>query len=92
MIRIVEWSPSKRSRVVDEFLSRSAFPEEAETAAAAVLADIRKRGDDAVAEAVAKFEGAKLSPKQFRVSEKELAANYKALGTVQINPDYVPQN
>lgn len=26
------------------------------------------------------------------LSEKELAANYKALGTVQINPDYVPQN
>ena len=74
MIRIVEWSPAKRSRVVEEFLSRSAFPEEAETAAAAVLADIRKRGDAAVAEAVAKFEGAKLAPRQFRVSEKELAA------------------
>ena len=74
MIKIVNWSPAKRSRVVDEFLSRSAFPEEAEKAASAVLSDIRARGDDAVAEAVAKFEGAKLAPGQFRVSEKELAA------------------
>ena len=74
MIKIVNWSPAKRSRVVDEFLSRSAFPEEAEKAASAVLSDIRARGDDAVAEAVAKFEGAKLAPRQFRVSEKDLAA------------------
>lgn len=74
MLRIVEWSENKRqSRFVSAFLARSAFPEEAEKAAAAVLAEIRARGDAAVAECVAKFEGATLSPRQFRVSQGELA-------------------
>ena len=73
MLRIVEWSAAKRqSRAVTEFLERSAFPDEAEKAAFEVLSDIRARGDEAVAEYVAKFEGAKLSPKQFRVSPSEM--------------------
>ena len=73
MLRIVDWSISKRqSRAITEFLERSAFPEEAERAAFEVLAAIRARGDEAVAEYVAKFEGAKLQPKQFRVSAAEM--------------------
>ena len=73
MLRIVDWSVSKRqNRAVTEFLERSAFPEEAERAAFEVLSAIRARGDEAVAEYVAKFEGAKLQPKQFRVSAAEM--------------------
>ena len=73
MLRIVDWSAKKRpSKIVTSFLARSAFPAEAETAASAVLAAIRARGDAAVAEYVAKFEGAKLAPAQFRVSAAEL--------------------
>ena len=53
MIKTVEWSVAKGSRDVTKFLERTAFPEEAEKAAALVLADIRARGDEAVAEAVA---------------------------------------
>lgn len=63
MIRIV----GKEDKAVERFNARPAFPEEAEAAAAAVLADIRKRGDRAVAEAVAKFEGARLKPSEFLV-------------------------
>ena len=75
MVRIVEWSAQKpQSRYVTKFLARSAFPEEAEKAAAAVLAAIRKDGDKAVAQYVEKFEGAKLTPKKFRVTDAELAA------------------
>ena len=75
MVRIVEWAAAKpQSKVVSKFLARSAFPEEAEKAASEVLAAIRAEGDAAVARYVAKFEGAKLTPKKFRVSEKELAA------------------
>ncbi|MCQ2388125.1 MAG: histidinol dehydrogenase [Kiritimatiellae bacterium] len=75
MIRIVDWSEKKKeSRAVTAFLRRSAFPEDAERAAAEVLAAIRADGDAAVAKYVEKFEGAKLSPRRFRVSEKELAA------------------
>ena len=75
MVRIVEWSAQKpQSKVVTKFLERSAFPEEAEKAAAEVLAAIRKEGDKAVARYVAKFEGAKLTPRKFRVTDAELAA------------------
>lgn len=73
MLRIVDWSgKGRQSKVVTEFLERSAFPEEAERAASEVLADIRARGDAAVAECVARFEGAKLTPARFRISQKEL--------------------
>ncbi len=75
MMRIVEWSASRsQAKTVTRFLERSAFPEEAEKAAAEVLAAIRAEGDAAVARYVEKFEGAKLSPKKFRVSDAELAA------------------
>ena len=73
MLRIVEWSDKERqNKAVTVFLARSAFPEEAEKAAASVLADIRVRGDRAVAGYVAKFEGAVLTPKRFRVTEAEM--------------------
>ena len=75
MIRIVDWAAEKpQSKIVARFLQRSAFPEEAEKAAAEVLAAIRAEGDAAVARYVAKFEGAKLAPKKFRVTDAELAA------------------
>ena len=70
MIRIV----SVGDRRIEDFNARPAFPEEAEKAAAEVLAAIRKGGDAAIAKFVAKFEGAKLSPARFRVSDDELAA------------------
>ena len=70
MIRIVKAG----SRIVERFSARPAFPEEAERAAAEVLADIRKDGDSAVVRYVERFEGAKLSPRRFRVSEAELSA------------------
>ena len=80
MIKIEKWSAgAAQSRTVAKFLERSAFPEEAEKAAAEVLAAIRKEGDAAVARYVAKFEGAKLAPKAFRVSAAELAAAEKSV-------------
>ena len=68
MIRIV----SSGDRRVELFNARPAFPDEAEKAASEVLAAIRAKGDSAVAGYVAKFEGAKLSPSRFRVSDAEL--------------------
>ena len=68
MIRIV----GSGDRRVGLFNARPAFPDEAEKAASEVLAAIRAKGDGAVAGYVAKFEGAKLSPSRFRVSDAEL--------------------
>ena len=53
MIRIVKTGDKR----IEKFNARPAFPEEAEKAAAVVLADIRANGDKAVLAAVAKFEG-----------------------------------
>ena len=55
MIRIV----TEGDRRIAAFNARPAFPDEAEKAAAAALADIRARGDRAVLDLVAKFEGFK---------------------------------
>ena len=53
MIRIVQTGDT----AIEKFNARPAFPEEAERAAAEVLAAIRKDGDKAVRRYVAKFEG-----------------------------------
>ena len=53
MIRIVKTG----DRRIAKFNARPAFPEEAEKAAASALAEIKSRGDAAVMELVAKFEG-----------------------------------
>ena len=75
MIRILDWSADKpENKYVTRVLARSAFPDEAEKAAAEVLVAIRAEGDRAVARYVAKFEGAALTPKRFRVTEAELDA------------------
>ena len=55
MIRIVKTG----DRRIEKFNARPAFPEEAEKAAASALAEIKARGDAAVLELVAKFEGFK---------------------------------
>ena len=73
MVKIVEWtSKGRECKAVSAFLRRSAFPEEAEKAAAEVLAAVRAEGDAAVARYVEKFEGARLRPGKFRVSAAEL--------------------
>ena len=72
MIRIVK-AGDKR---IEKFNARPAFPEEAEKAAAAVLADIKKRGDKAVIEAVAKFEGFKAkSAKELKLDCDRVLSN-----------------
>ena len=71
MIHIVKTG----DRRIERFNARPAFPDEAEKAAAEVLADVRRNGDRAVSRYVAKFEGARLKPERFRVSAAELEAS-----------------
>ena len=73
MFRIVDWSDKgRRCHAVTQFLERSAFPKEAEAAAAEVLEAVRLRGDNAVAAYVAKFEGARIAPNRMRVPASEI--------------------
>ena len=68
MIRIVK----NGDKCIEKFNARPAFPEEAEKAAAQVLADIRRDGDKAVLSAVAKFEGFKGKLLRLEVEVEEL--------------------
>jgi len=72
MIRIVDAGDPRVAR----FNARPAFPDEAEDAARAVLAEIKARGDAAVRKYVAKFEGYK--GRSLRV-EADLAALEKSI-------------
>lgn len=70
-IRIVKWSPARRSRTIEVFLQRPAFDDEAEKTALRLLADIRSRGESAVLAAISQFEGVSLKKSELRVSETE---------------------
>jgi histidinol dehydrogenase len=61
------------------FCRGAVAPKEVVDAVAAILADVRTRGDEAVAYYAAKFDGAKLRARDFRVSAGELAAAAKKL-------------
>ena len=78
MKRLVFGAPGFE-REVQSLYSRPPFPPEAEKSAAAIIADIRQRGDAAVAEYAEKFDGVKLDPTQFRVSDAEIAAAVRRL-------------
>jgi histidinol dehydrogenase len=51
---------------------------------AAILADVRQRGDEAVAYYAAKFDGAKLRARDFRVTGNDLAAAAKRLPAAEM--------
>lgn len=72
-IPTVAWTGGKQP-VIDRFFARPAFPEKAEAVAREVLADIRRRGDAAVLEAIRRFDGAELRPSRLRVSGREIEA------------------
>jgi histidinol dehydrogenase len=54
-------------------------PKEITDSVAAILADVRNRGDEAVSYYAAKFDGAKLRAREFRVNPNDLAAASKSL-------------
>ena len=71
-------TPDFRSRLV-EMLKRDAFTNDVETAVAAIIDDVRVRGDQALCEYAAKFDRTALTPDRFLVTEDEIAA---AIATV----------
>lgn len=61
------------------FCRGAAVPKEISDSVAAILADVRTRGDEAVAYYAAKFDGAKLRARDFRVPAADIAAAAKRL-------------
>jgi histidinol dehydrogenase len=71
-VRVAAWSSARRSKVVESFLQRPAFDEQAERTAGELLADIQRRGEAAVMAAAAKFDGVSLRATELRLTEREL--------------------
>ena len=66
------------------FCQAANVPAEITQAVAAILADVRARGDLAVANYAAKFDGAKLRSREFRVTEEEIAAAARRLPPAEL--------
>ena len=66
------------------FCRGSIVPKEIADSVAAILADVRGRGDEAVAYCAAKFDGAKLRARDFRVPVADLAAAAKRLPAAEM--------
>ncbi len=65
------------------FCRGSVVPKELADSVAAILADVRLRGDEALAYYAAKFDGAKLRARDFRVSAADLAGALKRLSPAE---------
>lgn len=66
------------------FCRGAVVPKEIADSVAAILADVRVRGDEAVAYYAAKFDGAKLRARDFRVPANDLAAAAKRLPAAEM--------
>ena len=65
------------------FCRGAVVPKEISDSVAAILADVRARGDEAVAYYAAKFDGAKLRARDFRVPPAEIAAAAKRISAAE---------
>ncbi|MDE3084369.1 MAG: histidinol dehydrogenase [Verrucomicrobiota bacterium] len=61
------------------FCREAEISDDLRASVAAILADVRGRGDEAVAHYTERFDGAKIAPPDLRVSEAELAAAWRRL-------------
>jgi histidinol dehydrogenase len=66
------------------FCRSALIPKEISDSVAAILADVRARGDEAVSYYAAKFDGAKLRAREFRVNPADLASAAKNLPAAEM--------
>lgn len=78
-MRFLQASSKTFQNDLAEFCRGSVVPKEISDSVAAILADVRTRGDEAVVYYAAKFDGAKLRAREIRVKPTELAAAAKSL-------------
>ncbi len=78
-MRVLQSDSKTFSADLADFCREALVPKEIQDSVAAILADVRARGDEAVAYYAAKFDGAKLRAREFRVKPNDLAAATKRL-------------
>ena len=78
-MRVLRSSSKTFAADLAEFCRGAVVPKEIQDSVSAILADVRLRGDEAVAYYAAKFDSAKLRARDFRLKPAELAAAAKSL-------------
>ncbi|GAB5560689.1 MAG: histidinol dehydrogenase [Synoicihabitans sp.] len=78
-MRRLNYSSSSARSSLAKFCAASVVPPEITASVAAILDDVREHGDAAVAKYAAKFDGAQLRPRNFRVTPAQIAAAAKRL-------------
>jgi histidinol dehydrogenase len=78
-VRLIQFSSKTFDSDLAEFCRGAAVPKDIRDAVTSILADITQRGDEAVCYYAAKFDGAKLRARDFRVKPAEIAAASKRL-------------
>ncbi|MDX2185321.1 MAG: histidinol dehydrogenase [Opitutaceae bacterium] len=78
-MRLLKSSSKTFNSELAEFCRGAIVPKEIQDSVSAILADVRQRGDEAVAYYTAKFDGAKVRTRDVRVKESELASAAKTL-------------
>lgn len=71
MVRI-SWKEADFEEALQPMLSRTSFDDGMERAVAGILAEVRARGDEAVAYYARQFDHAELTPERFRVTPAEI--------------------
>ncbi len=83
-MRLINFASKSARRDLAAFCAGAVVPPEIVDSVAAILADVRERGDAAVADYAHRFDGASLKPSQFRVRPAQLAAAVKRLPADQL--------
>jgi histidinol dehydrogenase len=78
-VRVLQASSKTFESDIVAFCRGATVPREIHDTVAAIIADVRHRGDEAVGYYAAKFDGAKLRARDFRVKTTEIAAAAKRI-------------
>ena len=78
-MRTLQFASKSFDSELADFCRGATVPKEIADAVTAILADVHQRGDEAVAYYAAKFDGAKLRARDFRIKPAEIAAAVKRL-------------
>jgi histidinol dehydrogenase len=78
-VRVLQFASKTFDSELAGFCQGASVPKDIQDAVTAILADVRQRGDEAVSYYAAKFDGAKLRARDFRVKPAEIAAALKRL-------------
>ncbi len=82
-MRLLSFASKSFDTDLADFCRGAVVPREISDSVASILADVRHRGDEAVSYYAAKFDGAKLRARDFRLKASDLAAAAKRISPVE---------